>query len=809
MKRKFLWFILIIAMTFIMTPAACSATGADPGACMITVSTDSTGYEMNKGGLLFIDLSEVFTDSQGHTLTYSIGENDAELKATLTPSGELKVAPLVAGQFTAEIHAACGTDSTVTASATLKITVKEPENGGNPAQYGYDETPADSVKMYVTVSSDGVPLVGNDEDNTVLAHLKIEVPYFDLGLYGLENFYRYHTAGGSGPYTDEELVERPTGMHMFIYITERYYMGLPESACCKGTSGILDYNEPIEMINMNGETAYTATRRAYYLTGGATSTYMEELWGHDENLMYYRNHYFPLMSAGWGSTSDYQLLSDGDTFDVAMFTDWEFYHNGAFCCFDEDSYSLQKGQTLSFTAQKTSTGEMGSGEIQPLTGLNVEVYDSGWRLIGTAESETSEFQYTFQNPGTYYLVGMDPNAGTDSANKAPATAIVRVKDPDSPEDNEAPGLKKGVKAETDSTIREQKDFALKLTEIFADPDGDNMTFTVSIDGGEAEGIDNMYCFHTGDPGTHTLVFSATDEKGKTGDSYTVHLAVTGNQKPVLADPENTSADVSLRVGETAKFDLRGLFRDPDNDDVIFLVRKDDNAFSETGAGRYYNYSPADETETGTHIFSFKAKDDLDAVSEDSYTFRVTIENNDTPDLQPESIKNAKVVLSASTYTYNGKIHKPAIKTVGGRTLAEGTDYTAKWSNASSKNAGTYTVTITGKGNYVGTTKATYKINQAVQKMNVKTAAKTLKVSKLKKKALTVSAISVKKQGGKITYRKLNGSARLKVNARTGKITVSKKTGKGTYKVRVKVISAASTNYKAASKNVTVTIKIKK
>lgn len=56
---------------------------------------------------------------------------------------------------------------------------------------------------------------------------------------------------------------------------------------------------------------------ALNITGSATSMYMQQFWGHDENLMYYRNHVYPLMGPGWGSTADYILLSDGDTIDVA------------------------------------------------------------------------------------------------------------------------------------------------------------------------------------------------------------------------------------------------------------------------------------------------------------------------------------------------------------------------------------------------------------------------------------------------------------------------------------------------------------
>ena len=76
---------------------------------------------------------------------------------------------------------------------------------------------------------------------------------------------------------------------------------------------------------------------------------------------------------------------------------------------------------------------------------------------------------------------------------------------------------------------------------------------------------------------------------------------------------------------------------------------------------------------------------------------------------PISIQGADVVLSARTFTFNNKVQKPTIVTIGGLTLTEGTDYMASWSNVSSKNAGTYTVTLTGIGNYTGVTKANYTI----------------------------------------------------------------------------------------------------
>ena len=107
--------------------------------------------------------------------------------------------------------------------------------------------------------------------------------------------------------------------------------------------------------------------------------------------------------------------------------------------------------------------------------------------------------------------------------------------------------------------------------------------------------------------------------------------------------------------------------------------------------KYYDtYMIEDETETGDST-------EDETLPEDIATAKY-------------SIKDAKVVLLKKNFTYNGKVKKPAIKTIGGKTLTAGTDYTVRWSNASSRNVGVYTVTITGKDNYTGTTRATYKIN---------------------------------------------------------------------------------------------------
>lgn len=179
-----------------------------------------------------------------------------------------------------------------------------------------------------------------------------------------------------------------------------------------------------------------------------------------------------------------------------------------------------------------------------------------------------------------------------------------------------------------------------------------------------------------------------------------------------------------------------------------------------------------------------------------------------------NIKNAKVTLSKTSYTYNGTVQRPAIKsvTLSGKTLKEGTDYTAKWSKLSSKNAGTYTVTLTGKGVYGGTVKASYKINKAANPMKVSGKAVTVSYNKLKTASRSLErgkVIIVSKPRGTVTYAKVKGNDKIIVGKKTGNILVKKGLGKGTYKVKVAVRAAGTENYKASSeKTVTVTITVK-
>ncbi len=199
-----------------------------------------------------------------------------------------------------------------------------------------------------------------------------------------------------------------------------------------------------------------------------------------------------------------------------------------------------------------------------------------------------------------------------------------------------------------------------------------------------------------------------------------------------------------------------------------------------------------------------------------------INNNEAVSVEvrePMDISETKVRFAQSVFTYNGKVQKPTIKTVKGRKLKAGTDYTVKWSNASSTNAGTYKVIVKGKGNYTGWTDATYTISKAANPISVKAKTVNLKYKSLKKKAKSVKrskAFTVSKAKGKLSYKlvsakkgKKSFKRYFKVNKKTGKITVKKKTKKGTYKVKVKVRAKGDANHRASAwKTVTFKVRVK-
>lgn len=165
-------------------------------------------------------------------------------------------------------------------------------------------------------------------------------------------------------------------------------------------------------------------------------------------------------------------------------------------------------------------------------------------------------------------------------------------------------------------------------------------------------------------------------------------------------------------------------------------------------------------------------------------------------------------LNNKVYTGQAITFTPRIITRG-RLLKKGEDYTVNFSN--NVNAGTASMTIEGINDFEGNKTVSFKIAKAAN--TISAAGKTAKVkkSKVKKKKQTLAIsklATISRAQGAVTYTKLGGSGKLSINGTTGKVTVKKKTKKGTYKMHVRITASGNGNYEAASRYVTLTVKVK-
>lgn len=177
-------------------------------------------------------------------------------------------------------------------------------------------------------------------------------------------------------------------------------------------------------------------------------------------------------------------------------------------------------------------------------------------------------------------------------------------------------------------------------------------------------------------------------------------------------------------------------------------------------GTDYTLSYKNNTKIGTATVTVKGKGKL------SGTKSVTFKINAKP------IKNA-VITYNNSLTYNGSTLSPAVTVkYGNATLKKNTDYTVAYSN--NVNAGTGTITITGKGIYGGSVKKTF----TIKKLGISATA----VSGTGNKVYTGSMIKpvpAVKAGGRTLKNGTDFTVSYKSNTEPGTATL-KVTGKGNY-----------------------------
>jgi PKD repeat protein len=162
-----------------------------------------------------------------------------------------------------------------------------------------------------------------------------------------------------------------------------------------------------------------------------------------------------------------------------------------------------------------------------------------------------------------------------------------------------------------------------------DPDGDPVTVLWDFGDGESS-TDLSPGDHTyEDPGTYTVVFTATDDKGlsdPTPDTRTITVGEGANQPPegIITSPVG---NVTIAAGESVFFE--GTADDPDGDPVTVLWDFGDGESST-------DLSPGDHTyeDPGTYTITFTATDDQGLSDPTPDTRTITVEGANQP---PEGV----------------------------------------------------------------------------------------------------------------------------------------------------------------------------
>ena len=327
----------------------------------------------------------------------------------------------------------------------------------------------DTVNVEFTITYGEEKFYTAEETGTTFIMKELEIPYFDLSLYGMEEYYynpdcyvaeAVHVAGNT-----ETAYGNVTVIHAFIYATEILYLGMEEEDAGTGLSHKLGYindqNSPEEILSWSG---------------GVGSSFMD-LWDHGTNLNYYVNYVYPLGLPGWGATSDQVALKDGDVISLHMIEDGQVSGSNfaAFTANDTDkafsyeedivdSMTITQGDDLALTYYQTRNSGKYDTNYETVFGQQLywieedyvsdnilgyydeeldEVYDA-WKCEGFADLTKEEFKTgkegtividtTKLEPGTYYIGtvggitegGAADNAGFVSRGNETGAAVFKL-----------------------------------------------------------------------------------------------------------------------------------------------------------------------------------------------------------------------------------------------------------------------------------------------------------------------------------------------------------------------------------------------
>lgn len=175
-------------------------------------------------------------------------------------------------------------------------------------------------------------------EGEAIAMKELSVPYFDLGQYGLKDYYYNEDCYTSGQQagTVETAEGHVTMLHALIYATEVLHVGLDVNSAGQGylaETGLLDED-------------------FMWADQAAGSFFLLQFWdvATQGSLMYHVNHEYPIgiEEMEWGSTMDQIKLEDGDHISFHVMG----YYDGQSVCATSYGRFEANGETESITVTK-------------------------------------------------------------------------------------------------------------------------------------------------------------------------------------------------------------------------------------------------------------------------------------------------------------------------------------------------------------------------------------------------------------------------------------------------------------------------
>lgn len=275
-----------------------------------------------------------------------------------------------------------------------------------------EEENGNSVTINLSINKGINKFVYTEESDKFLIPQELTIPYFDLDLYGLADYYYNPNCYDEGQTvgTQESAEGVVTVLHAYIYATEVFYCGMEPEEAGKG-----------KLYSDNGNSLVG------YLeySGGVGSFYMTNFWNEGYNLNYYINYVYPLGSTGWGATADQIALNDGDVVTIHLIEDENVWGSkfSFFTANDEDGefgetdtvdkISVKQGETLSLNLYRTSADYNNSYATMYTVDAYEELYlipeaslsspINGTALGTTDENGSITINTEEYDPGTYYV----------------------------------------------------------------------------------------------------------------------------------------------------------------------------------------------------------------------------------------------------------------------------------------------------------------------------------------------------------------------------------------------------------------------